>query len=136
VIIRRTLVYTLLTLTLGVVYIGCIVVLQQLVVPVLGGSELAIVASTLAIAALFNPLRRRIQTIIDRRFYRRKYDAANVLAAFGTTVRDETDLDALTTEMLRVVDETMQPEFVGLWLRDTQAHGTPAAIRSDSTQPR
>jgi hypothetical protein len=136
VIIRRTLVYSLLTLTLGLVYVGCIVVSRTLVAPLTGGSELAIVASTLVIAALFNPLRRRIQNIIDKRFYRRKYDAANVLAAFGTTMRDETDLDALTAEMLRVVDETMQPEFVGLWLRKTQAHGTPAAIRPDSTQPR
>jgi hypothetical protein len=126
IIIRRTLVYSLLSLTLGLVYLGCIVVLQQLVVPVVGGSELAIVASTLAIAALFNPLRRRIQNLIDKRFYRRKYDAAKVLAAFGATARDETDLDALTAEMLRVVDETMQPEFVGLWLREPErnAEGT------------
>jgi hypothetical protein len=119
IIIRRTLVYSLLSLTLGLVYLGCIVVLQQLVVPVVGGSEVAIVASTLAIAALFNPLRRRIQTLIDKRFYRRKYDAAKVLAAFGATARDETDLDALTGEMLRVVDEAVQPEFVGLWLKET-----------------
>jgi hypothetical protein len=122
VIIRRTLVYSLLTVTLGLVYVGCIVVSRTLVAPLTGGSELAIVASTLAIAALFNPLRRRIQTIIDRRFYRRKYDAANVLAAFGTTVRDETDLDALTAAMLRVVDETVQPEFVGLWLREPESN--------------
>jgi hypothetical protein len=117
-VIRRTLVYSLLTLTLGLVYIGCILLLRTLVAPLVGGSELAIVASTLAIAALFNPLRKRFQAIIDKRFYRRKYDAAKVLAAFGATVRDETDLEALTTEMLRVVDETMQPEFVGLWLRE------------------
>ena len=119
IIIRRTLVYSLLSLTLGLVYLGCIVVLQQLVVPVVGGSDVAIVASTLAIAALFNPLRRRIQNLIDKRFYRRKYDAAKVLAAFGATARDETDLDALTGEMLRVVDEAVQPEFVGLWLKET-----------------
>jgi len=117
IIIRRTLVYSILSLTLGLVYLGSIVVLQQLIVPVVGGSELAIVVSTLAIAALFTPLRRRIQSLIDKRFYRRKYDAAKVLAAFGATARDETDLDTLTTEMLRVVDETVQPEFVGLWLR-------------------
>ena len=121
IIIRRTLVYSALTVTLGLVYLGCIVLLQQLVVPVLGGSELAIVASTLAIAALFSPLRRRIQNLIDKRFYRRKYDAAKVLAAFAATARDETDLERLTGEMLRVVDETIQPEFVGLWLRKSEA---------------
>jgi hypothetical protein len=117
IIIRRTLVYSLLSLTLGLVYFGCIVLLQQLVVPVVGSSELAIVASTLAIAALFSPLRRRIQRLIDKRFYRRKYDAAKVLAAFGATARDETDLERLTGEMLHVVDTTVQPEFVGLWLK-------------------
>jgi len=136
VVIRRTLVYTVLTLTLGLVYVGCIVVLRALIAPLTGGSELAIVASTLAIAALFNPLRRRIQTIIDKRFYRSKYDAAKVLAAFSTTVRDETDLDALIVELRRVVDETVQPEFVGLWLRETQAGGTPTGTRPDSAATR
>ena len=80
----------------------------------LGDSEVAIVASTLAIAALFNPLRKRIQNLIDWRFYRRTYDAAKVLAAFGAAARDETDLERLTAELLRVVDVTRQPEFVGL----------------------
>jgi hypothetical protein len=124
IIIRRTLVYSILTLTLGLVYLGCIVLLQRLVVPVLGGSELAIVASTLAIAALFMPLRRRVQRVIDKRFYRRKYDAAKVLAAFGATARDETDLERLTAAMLRVVDEAVQPEFVGLWLRNSSSSKT------------
>lgn len=119
IIIRRTLIYSLLTLTLGLVYLGCILLSRALVAPLTGGSELAIVASTLAIAALFNPLRRRIQNLIDKRFYRRKYDAAKVLAAFGATARDETNLERLTAEMLRVVDETMQPAFVSLWMRDT-----------------
>ena len=123
IIIRRTLVYSTLTLILALIYVGCIVLLQQLVVPLVGSSELAIVASTLAIAALFNPLRRRIQNLIDKRFYRRKYDAAKVLVAFGATARDETDLERLTGEMLRVVDETVQPEFVGLWLRESERGG-------------
>jgi len=123
VIIRRTLVYSALTLILALVYVGSIVLLQQLVVPLVGSSELAIVASTLAIAALFTPLRRRIQTLIDKRFYRHKYDAAKVLAAFGATARDETDLERLTGEMLRVVGETVQPEFAGLWLREPNRAG-------------
>jgi len=127
IIIRRTLVYSILTLTLGFVYVGCIVVSRTFVAPLTGGSDVAIVASTLAIAALFTPLRRRIQNLIDKRFYRRKYDAAKVLAAFAATARDETDLERLTGELLRVVDETMQPEFVGLWLR-----GTPARARSEA----
>ena len=83
VIIRRTLVYSALTLTLGAVYVGCVVLLRQVLAPVTGSSELTIVASTLAIAALFNPLRKRIQNVIDKRFYRRKYDAAKVLAPSG-----------------------------------------------------
>src|SRR6266540_2711300 len=99
-----------------------VIIRRTLVSPLTGGSELAIVASTLAIAALFSPLRRRIQNVIDKRFYRRKYDAAKVLAAFGVTARDETDLDALTTEMLRVVDETVHPQFVGLWLREPESN--------------
>ncbi len=110
--------YSLLTLRLGLVYFGCIVVLQQ-AVPVSGSSDVAVVASTLAIAVLFFPLRQRIRSILDKRFYRRKYDAAKVLQAFGATARDATDLDQLTAAMLKVVDETIQPEVVGLWLKDT-----------------
>ena len=132
-IIRRTLVYSLLTLTLGLIYVGCIVLSRTLIAPYLGGSDLAIVASTLAIAVLFNPLRRRIQNLIDRRFYRRKYDAAKVLAAFAVTARDETDLERLSAAMLQVVDETMQPEFVGLWLREPTTHSTLDSARPDRT---
>jgi hypothetical protein len=117
VIIRRTLIYGTLTTTLALVYIGSVVLLRYLLAPLTGNSELAIVASTLAIAVLFSPVRRGIQTRIDKRFYRRKYDAAKVLAAFGTTARDETDLERLTAELLTVVDETMQPAHVSLWLR-------------------
>jgi hypothetical protein len=133
VIINCTLVYGSLTAALVLVYIGCVVLLQQLLGLLAGSSELAIVASTLTIAALFNPLRKRIQTSIDKRFYRRKYDAAKVLAAFGATARDETDLERLAGELLRVVDETMQPEFVSLWLRETQAGSTPDSARPAST---
>ena len=118
IIIRRTLVYSALTITLGLVYLGCILLGRTLVAPLTGGSELAIVASTLLIAALFFPLRRRIQNLIDRRFYRRKYNAQQVLAQFALTARDETDLQVLTDELGRVVNETMQPEFVSVWLRE------------------
>jgi hypothetical protein len=115
-LINRTLVYGALTTALALVYIGSVVLLRYVLAPLTGSSELAIVASTLAIAVLFNPVRRGIQTRIDKRFYRRKYDAAKKLAAFGTTVRDETDLERITTAMLKVVDETMQPEHMALWL--------------------
>ena len=84
-------------------------------------SQLAIVLSTLAIAALFNPLRNRIQAGIDRRFYRKKYDAQQVLAQFAITARDKTDMNALTAELARVVQETLQPEFASVWLRATKS---------------
>ncbi len=116
-IIRRTLVYSILTALLAAIYFGGVVVLQQLTRSFTETSELAIVVSTLVIAALFFPLRRRVQNAIDRRFYRRKYDAARTLAAFGVTVRDEVELDQLTSELLNVVSETMQPTHVSLWLR-------------------
>jgi hypothetical protein len=117
-IINRTLVYGLLTATLALLYFGSVTALQYLFSLLTGqGNTLAIVASTLAIAALFNPLRRRIQSFIDRRFYRRKYDAAMILEAFGTKLRDQTDLEKLCEDLAEVVDETMQPAHVSVVLR-------------------
>jgi len=120
VVINRTLVYGSLTLTLALVYFSGVATTQALL-SVLTGQEqqpqLAIVVSTLVIAALFNPLRRRIQSFIDRRFYRRKYDAARTLAAFSARLREETDLGALNNELAGVIRETMQPAHVSLWLR-------------------
>ena len=121
VIIRKTLVYGLLTALLAFVYFGSIVLLQTLFDHLTGQqSPIIIVISTLLIAALFTPLRRRVQDVIDRRFFRKKYDAAQVLADFARHARDETDLDSLTAELARVVGETMQPERVNVWLADSR----------------
>jgi hypothetical protein len=118
-IIRRTLLYTATTALLALVFFGSVVLLQRGFEAVTGQqSQLAIVLSTLAIAALFNPLRRRIQAIVDRRFFRNKYDAQQVLAQFAITARDETDMYALSAELARVVQKTLQPETVTLWLRE------------------
>jgi hypothetical protein len=118
VVINRTLVYGSLTTMLVALYFGGIVVLQRFFVLLTGQqSTLAVVASTLLIAALFTPLRRRIQSFIDGRFYRRKYDARKTLDAFSIKLRDETDLEALSDDLVAVVRETMQPAHVSLWLR-------------------
>jgi hypothetical protein len=127
ILINRTLVYALLTATLALVYFGGVATTQAIFRALTGQQEqpqLSIVVSTLVIAALFNPLRRRLQSFIDRRFYRSKYDAARTLEAFSAKLRDETDLDALNAELVGVVRETMQPAHVSLWLRpDTGSKG-------------
>jgi hypothetical protein len=120
IIINRTLVYGTLTIMLAAVYFAGVVGTQYVFRTVTGQErlpQLAVVVSTLAIAAMFDPLRRRIQSFIDRRFYRRKYDAAKTLEAFSARLRDETDLAALSGELVSVVKETMQPDHVSLWLR-------------------
>ena len=127
-LINRTLVYGSLTVMLALVYFGGVTA-SQAILRTLTGQEatLAVVASTLIIAALFNPLRRQMQSFIDRRFYRRKYDARQTLETYSAKLRDETDLEALNNELVSAVRETMHPAHVSLWLRpdpkgEQQAH--------------
>jgi hypothetical protein len=132
-VINRTLVYGALTTSLALVYFGGVATTQAIFRALTGQQEqpqLAIVVSTLVIAALFNPLRRRIQAFIDRRFYRSKYDAAKTLEAFSAKLRDETDLDALSDDLVGVVRETMQPAHISLWLRPD-----PASKQSREVEP-
>jgi len=118
ILINRTLVYGLLTVSLALVYAGLVIGSQALLRGLISQTnDIAIVASTLVIAALFQPLRHRIQAIIDRRFYRRKYDAARTVAAFRATLRNEVDLTQLSERLIAVVEETVQPSHVSLWLR-------------------
>jgi hypothetical protein len=125
-VINRTLVYASLTAMLSLVYFGSVASLQYAFRTLTGHEDfpqLTIVVSTLVIAALFTPLRRRIQSFIDRRFYRRKYDARKTLNNFSARLRDETDFDSLNAELITAVKETMQPEHVSLWLRPDAASG-------------
>jgi len=116
-VIRRTLVYGGLTATLAAVYVGSVIALQGVLSGFTGGSSLAVAASTLAVAALFQPLRRRIQTAVDRRFYRSRYDAASTVQTFAAQLRHEVDLEHLTDELRGVVAETLRPASVSVWLR-------------------
>jgi hypothetical protein len=125
-IINRTLVYGSLTLMLALLYFGGVTATQAVLQAFTGQRylpQIAVVASTLMIAALFNPMRRRVQRFIDQRFYRKKYDAARTLAGFTTQLRDETDLEGLRGELVRVVHDTVQPEHVSLWLREPEESG-------------
>ena len=142
VLINRTLVYGSLTALLALLYFGLIFVLQSLLRGIINqNNDVAIVVSTLVIAALFQPLRHRIQAIIDHRFYRRKYDAAKTLEQFSATLRNEVDLSQLREQLLNVVQETMQPAHVSLWLRPTaparkpsEAWSSTPAATEDSTK--
>lgn len=125
-LISRTLIYGLLTVSLAAVYAACVISLQYLFRALTGGgSDLAVVASTLAIAALFNPLRSRLQSFIDRSFYRRKYDASKTLEAFAAKLRGGMDLDGLSTETVEVIRETVRPGHVSLWLREPEYRREP-----------
>jgi hypothetical protein len=130
-VINRTLVYGLLTILLGAVYIAGVFGLGQLLNPVTGESALAVASSTLAVAALFQPARRRVQAVVDRRFNRRRYDAAKTIEAFSTRLRDQLDLDTLSTELLAIVDQTTEPTRASLWLRPS-ASGSLSTARNEA----
>ena len=139
-IVRKTLVYGIVTVGLAGLYFGIVIALGQAFSGFTRGNDLAIAGSTLAVAALFRPARRRIQALIDRRFYRRRHNAEQILAAFGARLRDEVDLDELSADLGAVVRETMQPSHVSVWLRDIgtkvdeprqETNQRPVDVRSD-----
>jgi hypothetical protein len=135
IIINKALVYGLLTALLAVVYAGLIISLQFLLSGIIKqNNDVVIVISTLVIAALFQPLRHRIQRIIDHRFYRRKYDAAKTMEAFSNTLRNEVDLNHLREHLLGVVQETMQPAYMSLWLRSPQPTTKPQEVSTSTPQ--
>ena len=130
-LVSRTLTYGLLTVVLGTLYAGAVVVLGQALNPRGGDSPLAVAASTLLVAALFRPLRHRIQGTVDRRFNRSRYDAARSVEAFSARLREQVDLDRLSADLLAVVEQTMEPTTVWLWLRPQRNH--PAGDRPSTS---
>jgi len=135
VLINRTLVYGLLTASLLAVYLVLVFAGQTLLSSLFGhNNDLVLVGSTLIVAALFQPLRHRIQQVIDRRFYRRKYDAQKTLAAFSATLRGEVNLEQLHEHLIAVVQETMQPAHVSLWLRTPQPPAKHQRVSTSDTQ--
>jgi hypothetical protein len=135
ILVNRTLVYGTLTFTLALLYLGSVLILQSVFTPIAGSSDIAIVGSTLAIASLFTPLRHSIQSAIDRRFYRHKYDAAKTLARFNERIRNEVELSRLIAELLEVVEETVRPEHVTLWLREPRSNRRPAVAAEARRTP-
>ena len=127
-IIGRTLTYGILTLILGAMYVGLVLAAQAVFSTLAGGSNLAIAVSTLFVAAIFLPVRARVQAFVDRRFYRRRYDASRTLETFGSRLREQIELDALSEDLLTAVGETMQPTSASLWLNDSQRHPKPVTI--------
>jgi hypothetical protein len=129
-IINRTLVYGLVTVVLSLTYLALVVGLQALFEPFTGGSDIAIALTTLVVAALFFPLRRRVQDAVDSRFNRRRYDAARTLQSFSARLRDELDMETLEGNVVAVVNQTVQPAHVSIWLRDPAAIATSGRASS------